>query len=89
MTTYVLQFLNSASKILIECYTFLFSVRCPFLPVSHFHDNLEVSSLSNAVGSVVEFICTGGEVLSGPSILQCSASGIWNGSIPTCIDNSM
>ncbi|XP_053387498.1 GATA zinc finger domain-containing protein 14-like [Mercenaria mercenaria] len=47
------------------------------------------SSLSNTVGSVVEFICTGtDEILSGPSVLKCTTTGKWNGSVPTCVDEN-
>ncbi|KAL7070530.1 hypothetical protein ACQ4LE_010422, partial [Meloidogyne hapla] len=45
----------------------------------------EFFSSSFAFPSIVEFRCTFGYQMRGPSHLKCLADGTWNGTAPTCI----
>lgn len=71
---------------LFHCYDeHLFSERCPPL-LTDDYGKLILSSSSNAVGVTVEFLCADeNETLSGPGVLRCLDTGVWNGTLPECI----
>lgn len=43
------------------------------------------SNGGNAVGSVLTFACYQGQELIGSLSITCLVSGIWSGSVPTCV----
>ena len=40
----------------------------------------------DSVGSVAVYFCTDGYTLEGESTRECLSTGLWNGSIPHCVE---
>ncbi len=48
-------------------------------------NGLQIGNATYTFASIVEFNCTSGYYLTGPSVLQCMANGTWDHTVPDCL----
>lgn len=50
---------------------------------------LQLIEHNNTFGGLAVFTCMWGHKLSGPQSIKCESDGRWNGSMPTCLGESL
>ena len=84
MLSFSNNFLIIESRCPLPIFTFLVSVRhCPNLP-SLSHGNMSCTA-GRSLGSVCSVMCPPGHTLLGSAERTCSSSGLWSGTMFSCV----